>query len=133
MIAVLDYIFLNTWILFLGLLITLPAGIVLGKRQWLKNTIKDRLLSVVFFSLPALFIVPGILNPLYLGYGYATEFSKASLSENYLCLLDYLSLGSDEDNSIVCVRLQLLDPETGLRKKRIVLGNNVQLLDHQKN
>ncbi|MCP4132511.1 MAG: hypothetical protein GY754_16175 [bacterium] len=131
--AILDYIFLNAWILVIGVFITIPAGIVLGKRTWLRNKIKDRILRGAFFALPALFAVPGILNPIYLGYGYARDFRKASLSGKYLCLLDFHYFGGHDDDFVERVRLHVIDPETGLRKNRIILGSGAQLLDHQNN
>jgi len=60
-------------------------------------------------------------------FGFATKFNKICIGKTTICLFEEYKRGSDGPSETVC-RLHIIDKKTGIKKDRIYIGNNSELI-----
>jgi hypothetical protein len=108
---------------------------------WLSKTklFKSKLLNYLFSGLMLLsfgftFLFVGMLNPMYFGYGFAFKFDKVVKNDQYICLIDNInSSSSKEAIDALVFRLHTLDAQTGTRRYRKLIGDQVDILEIEDN
>lgn len=133
--AILDTILSSLFLITSLLIVALFTFVALANARFFKI----RLLNILFSGsmlllLAFLFLFIGYLNPLYFGFGLASQFSNISTNEKYICLMDQLVHGaSDGSNETEIQRLHTLNAQTGARISRKVLGSNIFIFELERN
>jgi hypothetical protein len=108
---------------------------------WLSKEIffKSKLLNYLFSGfmiliIAFLFLFVGFFNPMYFGYGFAFKFNKILTNDQYICLVDNINSGTSKEAIDAFVfRLHTLDAQTGTRRYRKLIGEQVDVFEIEGN
>jgi len=118
-----DALFYSYWVGF-GVLALYVAAMLLIRKRCYPNSDKLWPGALLYGLVPFLWIMTmGEVNPFALGYGKPYEITGITLKDGALFVKDYImSSGSKATRGVRSYRMHVIDPETGQKKLRFLLG-----------
>jgi hypothetical protein len=122
---ILDGFFGNPWLCW-GLLIAYFAFVLMKYRKHLTGKKPWKYWVVYVYVVPMVWVVMlGFLNPMVLGYGKPRDVVRLNSVGGNLYVTDFLlTSGGKSFSGSRCFRMHVIDPQTGERKRRFLIGNN---------
>jgi hypothetical protein len=123
--TVLDTYFSSFWLGFCGPFVLMFLYLILRKyiRKGRAYTFLER--GIVIGVCIVLLLTFGLVNPLYWGYGKPTAIDDIRLAQGKLFVVDHImTMGSETDSGDECMRVHVLDPATGEKKIRFLVGRS---------